>query len=88
MEAGNTETILQNPLHPYTSALLESVPGLDPDNKKTRTLLKDDAFSLSALPVGCVFANRCPKVMMRCKAEVPHMISYNDRELACFLYNS
>jgi len=87
MEAGDTQTILENPLHPYTSALLESVPGLDPDNKKSRTLLKEDAFSLSELPDGCVFANRCPKVKERCWQEAPDRVSYDNRELACFLYS-
>ncbi len=89
MEAGETEAVYTNPLHPYTKALLDSVPGLDPDNKKERALLEGDVLSLSQRPAGCPFATRCPRAMARCHANVPGFRPMaGDHSVACFLYDS
>lgn len=90
MEYGETEQVYSAPKHPYTKALLESVPGLDPNHKKKRKLLEGDVLSISQRPMGCPFATRCPKVMQRCHTEVP--VQYKAEEgndfhqVACFLY--
>lgn len=71
METGSTKDVYQNPQHPYTIALMESVPQLDPDDKRPRALLQGDVLSLSQRPEGCPFASRCPRVMERCSEAPP-----------------
>ena len=89
MEYGQTEQVYTTPRHPYTQALLESVPGLDPNHKKQRKLLKGDVLSISQRPKGCPFATRCPRVMDRCHQQVPSQYALpglGGHQVACFLY--
>ncbi len=90
MEYGQTEQVYLNPKHPYTKALLESVPGLDPLHKKERKLLEGDVLSISQRPLGCPFATRCPKVMDKCKTFNPPFFEVgnktNQQKVACFLF--
>ena len=89
MEYGATEDVYTAPRHPYTQALLDSVPGLDPSQKKQRKLLEGDVLSLAQRPQGCPFATRCPKVMDRCKTEEPPAYDTGDgHTTACFLCES
>lgn len=86
MEAGETELVYQNPAHPYTRALMESVPKLDPALKTQRALLEGDVLSVSQRPSGCPFATRCPKAMEHCSRELPPMVEVEPgHQAACFL---
>ena len=83
VEIGKCQDIFNNPLHPYTKALLNAVPQIDKKNKTT--LLKGDLPSPSDLPVGCKFHTRCPKVMEKCKTQIPQNKG-NSHLVKCFLY--
>lgn len=83
VEAGKTSDIFTTPLHPYTKALLSSVPQINKTNKKV--ILKGDLPSPSNLPEGCKFHTRCPYVMDKCKKCVPEGKGVSHK-VKCFLY--
>ncbi|PAV30783.1 peptide ABC transporter substrate-binding protein [Virgibacillus profundi] len=68
-ELGNSDQIYNNPLHPYTKALLSSIPRPIPGKKKERIQLVGDLPSASDYPSGCPFHTRCPIAKSHC-AEV------------------
>jgi oligopeptide/dipeptide ABC transporter ATP-binding protein len=70
VEAGPVEAIFGAPRHPYTRALLESVPRLS-ESTDWLTAIEGQPPDLAALPLGCAFAPRCPRAMERCRAEEP-----------------
>lgn len=59
VEVASTEELYNNPLHPYTQALLSAVPEIDPRIKKEQIMLQGDIPSPLNPPSGCVFHNRC-----------------------------
>jgi oligopeptide/dipeptide ABC transporter ATP-binding protein len=72
------------PLHPYTQALLESVPTMDPRLKRQRQLLTGDVPSPSHLPSGCRFRMRCSRAILECAAREPPLADAGDGHLvAC-----
>jgi oligopeptide/dipeptide ABC transporter ATP-binding protein len=86
MESGPTETVFQNPAHPYTKALMDSVPGLDPDIKKERRLLSGDVLSVAQKPDGCPFAARCTSAFDKCRNAVPEETDLGGaHRISCFL---
>jgi oligopeptide/dipeptide ABC transporter ATP-binding protein len=70
VEAGPVAAIFSAPAHPYTRALLESVPRLG-ETSDWLTPIEGQPPDLVALPPGCAFAPRCPQAMDRCRAEAP-----------------
>jgi oligopeptide/dipeptide ABC transporter ATP-binding protein len=70
VEAGPVGAIFGAPRHPYTRALLESVPRLS-ESTDWLTAIEGQPPDLAALPPGCAFAPRCPRAMDRCRAEEP-----------------
>ena len=73
MELTDRDSIFENPLHPYTKALLSAVPIPDPalERERERIILTGDVPSPLAPPSGCVFHTRCPIVVDECKTETP-----------------
>ncbi|WP_234122275.1 ABC transporter ATP-binding protein [Clostridium hydrogenum] len=86
MEEGLAEDIFYRPLHPYTKALLNSIPKVDEDEKKRLEPIKGTAPSLLNPPKGCPFAERCPFAVDNCFKEVPQYKSISETQKArCFL---
>ena len=73
VEIAPKRAIFTRPLHPYTEALLESVPVPDPLARRARRVLTGDVPSPINPPSGCHFHTRCPYVEERCKRETPLM---------------
>lgn len=71
MEVGPKKQLFQNPLHPYTQALLSAIPIPNPDRPRSQIPLEGDVPSPLAPPSGCVFHPRCRFCTERCKQEVP-----------------
>lgn len=70
-ETGPARELCSKPAHPYTKALLSSVPSLDPKHKIGRIVLKGDVPSPLDPPEGCRFHPRCPMKQPICEAEAP-----------------
>ncbi len=91
VELATRDDLYENPLHPYTKALLSAVPIPDPvvEKKRERIILTGDVPSPINPPSGCHFHTRCPYVMDICKAEEPPFDDQgNGHFVACFLYPS
>jgi len=73
MEVADRRALYEEPLHPYTRALLSAVPIPDPslEARRERTVLRGEVPSPLKPPSGCVFHPRCPLAVARCAAEVP-----------------
>lgn len=88
VEIGRTEEIFKDPKHPYTKALLSSVPELNPQDEKERIHLQGELPSPENLPTGCKFHTRCPYVMEICKTSSPQIKDFSKtHNCKCFLYN-
>lgn len=86
VEIGKTEEIFKNPKHPYTKALLSSVPQMT-DKDTEKIILKGDLPSPANLPSGCKFHTRCPYVMPKCYEHVPFETEISKtQKVRCFLY--
>ena len=89
VEEGDKYSLYQNPLHPYTQALLSAVPIPDPKAKKERIILEGNIPSALNPPTGCKFHTRCPKCMERCKTEAPQKYQVGDDHFVyCHLYDT
>jgi dipeptide transport system ATP-binding protein len=82
-EQGPKAPIFEQPLHPYTQALLASTPSTDPAKKRRRIVLKGELPSPLDPPKGCAFATRCPYVTERCRVERPPLRPLAGRMVAC-----
>jgi oligopeptide/dipeptide ABC transporter ATP-binding protein len=71
VEQGPVGRIFSMPAHPYTKALLGSIPRMTDDNRERLTAIEGQPPDLSALPPGCAFAPRCALAFARCRAEAP-----------------
>lgn len=86
MELADVDTIYNQPVHPYTKALLKSVPRMKVGQKGKRFILSGDIPSPSNPPKGCVFNTRCPEKMDICfHKEPPWMEFQNGHFAACHL---
>lgn len=75
VEIGSSRDIVENPLHPYTRALISAVPIPDPviAKNRERIILEGEIPSPSDIPSGCRFRTRCPYVTDLCEREVPEL---------------
>lgn len=85
VEKANVETLFEDPKHPYTQGLLESIPRLD-ENRDRLAQIKGSIPNPTEMPTGCRFAPRCPEAMDECYEQYPRMRSVDETETACHLY--
>ena len=86
VEVGISSEVWENPVHPYTSALLSAVPTLNPDLKKEGKLITGEPPSPTNPPAGCRFHPRCPYATNVCKTEEPKMMEVaSGHYVACHL---
>ena len=81
VEHGSVRDIFNNPSHPYTEALLASVPKMDRDVDRLFSI-EGQPPPLHDLPVGCAFADRCPVVMDKCREQYPDSVTVSDSHIA------
>lgn len=87
VEIADTEEVFKNPHHPYTKALLESIPQIGEKDLVKKDLLEGDIPSPINPPSGCTFHTRCPYAQEICSQECPQMRNLNDKhKVACHLF--
>ena len=89
VETASDRELYQNPLHPYTTALIAAVPKAEANAKqRRREVVRGDVPSPIDPPPGCRFHTRCPRVMERCRSERPAMRRHRPEHwVACHLYD-
>jgi len=86
-EIGPTDRVITRPRHPYTKALISSVPVPDPDVRTKALEISRTVPTPINLPPGCRFRGRCPFVMKRCRQEVPPEYDFGGGHRArCYLH--
>ena len=84
VEIGPVHEVINRPAHPYTAGLMGSIPDITQDREYLNQI--DGAMPrLNAIPVGCAFNPRCPKVFDRCKLERPVLAHAGATRAACLL---
>lgn len=88
VEMSDSDGLFEEPLHPYTQALLSAVPVANPRYKKARIVLQGDVPSPVNTPPGCVFSVRCRQCMKICNEKEPELLEVaSGRYVACHLIN-
>jgi peptide/nickel transport system ATP-binding protein len=84
VEIGPTETVLSDPRHPYTQALLSVIPVPNPRRRRKRMILTGETPNPIDLPSGCRFHPRCPVASDQCSQTEPHLQPVGDNhQVAC-----
>jgi peptide/nickel transport system ATP-binding protein len=84
-EIGPVRDVVQQPAHPYTEGLMGSIPSLE--GRVARLVQIDGAMPrLNAIPRGCAYNPRCPKVFDRCLVERPELLDAGSTRAACWLH--
>ena len=84
VEKGPVSRVFSAPAHPYTKALLGSIPRMT-DSRARLTAIDGQPPDLSSLPSGCSFSPRCPRVIERCRTEAPPAFAPEDgRTVRCW----
>ncbi len=85
METGPTETLFQQPLHPYTKTLMRAIPLPDPAQERTREPIEIEGELPSPVdpPPGCPFHTRCPIAINACRDAVPALAAHGEQHAAC-----
>lgn len=90
VELSDSRELFSRPLHPYTQALIESVPVADPKMRKLGKIqpIQGEITSPIDPPQACLFASRCPYAMKKCNENVPELRAVEGlHQVACFLYH-
>jgi peptide/nickel transport system ATP-binding protein len=90
VESGTTEKVYSNPRHPYTQALLASIPTMGGKPEGHSATVLGEMPSPSAPPPGCRFHTRCPHAQAKCKTETPVLQSAetDDHSVACHFWET
>jgi len=87
VEIADKNELFGNPRHPYTQALLASVPAADPRSKRLKPMVDGDVPSPVNPPSGCAFHTRCRHAIDRCKMERPLLRDVSEGHLVACLLN-
>jgi peptide/nickel transport system ATP-binding protein len=86
VEIGPVAAVVRRPAHPYTDGLMASIPSLDHRVDRLRQI--DGAMPrLDAIPPGCRFHPRCPRVFARCSEQQPELMAAGATQAACWLHD-
>jgi peptide/nickel transport system ATP-binding protein len=86
VEIGPVGAVIREPAHPYTDGLMASIPSLEHRVNRLRQI--DGAMPrLDAIPSGCRFHPRCPRVFGRCSVEQPELMAAGATRAACWLHD-
>lgn len=86
VEMGPAAAVVQEPLHPYSQALISSMPKTHPSQKKYHISLHGDVSMAASISKGCQFHPRCPRAITLCALREPELMEYADgRRAACHL---
>jgi oligopeptide/dipeptide ABC transporter ATP-binding protein len=86
VEQGPAATVVRDPQHPYTKALLSVVPRRDPRERHTGLVLRGETPDAVRIPTGCRFHPRCPVAIDRCSRDEPELLPLAaDHDAACLL---
>jgi peptide/nickel transport system ATP-binding protein len=89
VEVGAAQSLFERPAHPYTRALLSSIPSMDPDNRTEQPALSGDPPNPINPPTGCRFHTRCPHVQAVCAQTSPVLKTISEsHEVACLMYQA
>jgi len=84
-EIGPVSAVIRHPAHPYTEGLMASIPALEHRVDRLRQI--DGSMPrLDAMPAGCRFHPRCPKVFDRCRSDLPDLMDAGATRAACWLH--
>ena len=79
IEEATVKELFKNPKHPYTKALIKSIPHLDGDRLKDLQVIDGTVPTLTNIPNGCRFSNRCEFATHHCKTKVPQLVDINNK---------
>lgn len=82
VEYATTAALFSSPAHPYTRALMDAIPVIDPATRRTRVIVPGDIPSPAAPPPGCHFHPRCPVAVDMCRTMEPPLIDIGGGHLA------
>lgn len=82
VESGETEEVFNHPLHPYTKALLESIPQVGVPVDEDAAVIYGEPPSPMKLPEGCYFASRCKNCTEKCRKEHPALVQVRANHMA------
>ena len=88
VESGSIDTVLSNPLHPYTQALLDAISEPKFENIDKEKVIRIKNFDSAPAESGCKFFNRCPYSMEICKKEPQLESKEQNHNVSCFLYDN
>jgi len=86
VEEANVDELIDEPLHPYTQALIAAVPDPDPTAEKSKVIIKGEIPNPTNIPSGCRFHTRCPQMKEECTQEEPTLREIRDgHRVACHI---
>ena len=85
VEIGPVQEVIHNPQHPYTTGLMGSIPAVGQELERLPQI-EGSMPRLNAIPAGCPFNPRCPRVFDRCKVERPGLLVADNALAACWLH--
>jgi peptide/nickel transport system ATP-binding protein len=86
VEIGPVQQVIHDPQHPYTTGLMGSIPAVGQEVERLPQI-EGSMPRLNAIPPGCAFNPRCPRVFDRCRVERPGLLQANKTLAACWLHS-